>query len=415
MARPWPAHPPSPSDTHHAIPATRRTSAEATRRDLSEPMDWAMPQVRASPEGVRGLPPISLLGLQHLHGNRYVQRIVQRSAGGPACPGNRLAIQTKLAVGQRDDPFEREADAVADAVAGPARDPAAQTLDRCAACSEELQRMATPAHPSIVRRKGADGEDCDSAATEEQAQQARAGGGGGAALEDGDATPMIARSAGAGLTPFAGLEERLERRRGGGAPLPSIARAVLERRIGHDFGDVRVHVDDEASDLTRSLGAEAFTTRNDVYFQAGRFEPESAAGRHLLAHELTHVVQQRAESKPATRLQRFTLNGFPAAEAAAMTAAIPTATAKVAACSGYRALTRSGIINHMNNNRFDYKPESKICGWTFPASWYIEIGPKAFDPNHCCALPSTIAHEASHVEFFTESEARKLEADCFGC
>jgi hypothetical protein len=68
--------------------------------------------------------------------------------------------------------------------------------------------------------------------------------------------------------------------------------------LGHDFGDVRVHTDAEASDLARSLEAEAFTTGSDIYFQAGKHNPESHDGRRLLTHELTHVVQQGSSGVP---------------------------------------------------------------------------------------------------------------------
>jgi hypothetical protein len=71
--------------------------------------------------------------------------------------------------------------------------------------------------------------------------------------------------------------------------------------LGHDFGDVGVHTDAEASDLAASVNAEAFTTGSDMYFQAGRHDPESHDGRRLLTHELTHVVQQRSTPQIAQR------------------------------------------------------------------------------------------------------------------
>jgi hypothetical protein len=63
--------------------------------------------------------------------------------------------------------------------------------------------------------------------------------------------------------------------------------------MGEDFSDVRVHDDADAHELSRSVSAEAFTTGSDVFFQSGRYDPGSSAGRKLLAHELTHVAQQR--------------------------------------------------------------------------------------------------------------------------
>lgn len=81
---------------------------------------------------------------------------------------------------------------------------------------------------------------------------------------------------------------------GSGRPLPDDVRAFHEARFGHPFADVRVHTDDTAAQAARSLSAKAFTRGNDVVFGQGQWAPHSSAGRRLLAHELAHVVQQRA-------------------------------------------------------------------------------------------------------------------------
>jgi hypothetical protein len=81
---------------------------------------------------------------------------------------------------------------------------------------------------------------------------------------------------------------------GGGNPLDVDTRADMEARLGHDFGDVRVHTDGPAHDSARSVNAQAYTVGTDIVFQEGRYDPSSTAGRHMLAHELTHVVQQRS-------------------------------------------------------------------------------------------------------------------------
>jgi hypothetical protein len=79
-----------------------------------------------------------------------------------------------------------------------------------------------------------------------------------------------------------------------GRPLDGGTRALMEGRLGHDFGDVRVHADAAADAAAGSLGAAAFTLGSRVVFAAGRYEPGAERGRRLLAHELAHVVQQRA-------------------------------------------------------------------------------------------------------------------------
>lgn len=81
---------------------------------------------------------------------------------------------------------------------------------------------------------------------------------------------------------------------GGGRPLDADARADMESRFGQDFGDVRVHTDGAAHESARSVNAQAYTVGSNIVFQRGRYDPSSADGRHMLAHELTHVVQQRS-------------------------------------------------------------------------------------------------------------------------
>src|SRR5438876_9224614 len=79
-----------------------------------------------------------------------------------------------------------------------------------------------------------------------------------------------------------------------GAPLAGETRDFMESRLGADFGDVRVHTDSKASESARSVQAHAYTVGSDVVFQSGKYEPESDSGKRMLAHELTHVVQQRS-------------------------------------------------------------------------------------------------------------------------
>jgi len=81
---------------------------------------------------------------------------------------------------------------------------------------------------------------------------------------------------------------------GGGAPLDNGTRGFMESRLGADFSDVRVHTDATASESARSVQAHAYTVGSDVVFQSGKYAPESDSGKRMLAHELTHVVQQRS-------------------------------------------------------------------------------------------------------------------------
>jgi uncharacterized protein DUF4157 len=95
------------------------------------------------------------------------------------------------------------------------------------------------------------------------------------------------------------IARAIDERRGRGSDLDTDARATLESAIGEDFSDVRIHHDAEAHELSKAVSAEAFTTGSDVFFQSGKYDPGSSAGQKLLAHELTHVAQQRGAAPAA--------------------------------------------------------------------------------------------------------------------
>jgi Zn-dependent peptidase ImmA (M78 family) len=99
------------------------------------------------------------------------------------------------------------------------------------------------------------------------------------------------------------LRRELDARLAHGAPLPGAARSQMETALDARFADVRIHTDENADALSRELHAKAFTYGRDIFFAAGQFDPSSQSGLQLLAHELTHVVQQqaglKAEGEPA--------------------------------------------------------------------------------------------------------------------
>lgn len=88
------------------------------------------------------------------------------------------------------------------------------------------------------------------------------------------------------------LQSRLNASKGGGQPLSESSRTFFEPRFGVNFSQVRVHTDSQASEMNRQLNARAFTTGQNIYFGAGQYAPGTQGGNNLLAHELTHVVQQ---------------------------------------------------------------------------------------------------------------------------
>jgi hypothetical protein len=85
---------------------------------------------------------------------------------------------------------------------------------------------------------------------------------------------------------------RIEPGSSGGTPLDATTNRVMQRYFGYDFSQIRIHADDDAAALSQSLSARAFTYGSDVFFNKGEYDPRSEKGSRLLAHELTHVVQQ---------------------------------------------------------------------------------------------------------------------------
>jgi hypothetical protein len=86
--------------------------------------------------------------------------------------------------------------------------------------------------------------------------------------------------------------QAIDQARSGGRPMDGGTRERMESSFGADFSGVRVHTGAAADRLNGELSARAFTTGSDIFFRSGEYEPSRASGRELLAHELTHVVQQ---------------------------------------------------------------------------------------------------------------------------
>jgi hypothetical protein len=91
------------------------------------------------------------------------------------------------------------------------------------------------------------------------------------------------------------IERAIDGARGGGRGMDHGTRSHMESAFGADFSGVRIHTDTRADGLSQSLSARAFTTGRDVFFRQGEYNPGASSGRELLAHELTHVVQQNGD------------------------------------------------------------------------------------------------------------------------
>lgn len=111
-----------------------------------------------------------------------------------------------------------------------------------------------------------------------------------------DEEQQIQKSAASDANPSdnSNLESNLNSSNGGGSPLSGNTKKEMESGIGADFSNVRIHNDSNAVQMNKQLGAQAFATGNNIYFNEGKYNPNSKDGKHLLAHELTHTVQQGA-------------------------------------------------------------------------------------------------------------------------
>jgi hypothetical protein len=129
-----------------------------------------------------------------------------------------------------------------------------------------------------------------------------------ASLKKSTAQPTTLQRATNGMTPLNDAPLAVNRvlQSGTGCPLDDATRTFMEPRFGYDFSDVRVHADAGAAESARAINALAYTLGHDIVFGTGKYAPGTAEGRKLLAHELTHVVQQStidaraSESQPTT-------------------------------------------------------------------------------------------------------------------
>lgn len=220
-----------------------------------------------------------LLHLQRSIGNQAVRRLLQTRAGvnsengpttevGSKTPARTsmhgatpITIQRKLVVNTPGDSFEQEADLLA----------------------QQVMRMPE----SKLQRDCACGGGCPNCQTTQPSQEPQR-------LQ----TKHVGSSDSRQVPAPPIVHETLS---SPGQPLDASARAFFEPRFGHDFSQVRVHTDRRAADAARGVAAQAFTVGEHIVFGENQYAPTGATARQLLAHELTHVVQQRAGSRALQR------------------------------------------------------------------------------------------------------------------
>lgn len=213
-------------------------------------------------------------------------------------------IQAKLTVSHPGDSAEQEADRVADAVmqmpdAQPtvARDEDPSIQRACAACGgEKEEAKPAAAEPAAgeeeeIQRMEGEEEEIQRVEDEEEVQRMEGEEEEEVMRKEEEEETLQAKSAGVpNVTPA--IESQIQSVHSGGAPLARDTRSFFEPRLGADLSNVRVHTGSQAAGVSRQLNARAFTVGNDITFGAGQYQPSSSDGKRLLAHELTHVIQQ---------------------------------------------------------------------------------------------------------------------------
>ena len=168
-------------------------------------------------------------------------------------------IQPKLSIGAPKDRYEQESDTMADKVMRMTQNtPAIQT--RCADCEQK----------EMMQNK-----------------------------------PLILKSEGSGGLATQALTTQLDTTKGGGSPLPASTNSFMSQAFGSDFSNVKVHADSRAIEMSQGLNAKAFTHGSNIYFNKGEYMPGSSSGKRLLAHELTHVLQQKTSRIPSIQRDEF--------------------------------------------------------------------------------------------------------------
>ena len=221
-----------------------------------------------------------LLGLQRSIGNRAVQRLIQSHPKDPRSL-HLMGLQAKLAVGPPGNLYEQEADQVAGRV----------------------MAMPAPIPSKTLQPEGMNEEQ------EEPPVQSKALGasitplGQRQTLENEAESPQMHAAITESCQADAGVGKTIKQKQDGGCCLPDSVRKYMEPRFGVDFSEVRIHQGSESAKLNKALSAQAFTVGHNIFLGAGK----AVGNSRLLAHELTHVVQQTGgkpisfEKKPAGR------------------------------------------------------------------------------------------------------------------
>jgi len=304
-------------------------------------------------------------------------------------------VQAKLTVNEPGDMYEQEADAMADRVmrmsstetVKPVTGLIGKSLQRkCAHCEEEEKKKP------IMRK---------------------------------------AEAGNSGISVSSSFAASLNSSKGGGSALPQNTRGFMENAFSADFSSVKIHSDSQASEMSESIHAKAFTYGNDIYFSIGEYHPNTNRGKHLLAHELTHTLQQGDISRKIQRQYSYYggNTGAPAdwstQVASATTSAQKTALVQSAIGTSVtvsdrtsqsasdtqpipahlQAFTATNLVVNYDDN---LNTKSSVtgrgtltnnAGYTFKHRGlnYVILGPMVIRSTNYFTMISTLNHEFDHV------------------
>lgn len=234
---------------------------------------------------------------------------LDNTIGAPSffSPAPTGAVQPKLTVNEPGDRHEQEADAMANAVVQRAAMKEEEKVQKAPQKEEEkIQKADKKEEEKVQRTAKPEEEEMQRAAMKEEELQK-------APQEEEE---KIQKSSTGNTLASPNVSARIQQSRGQGNTLPAATQQEMSSAFGYDFSKVRIHTNSEAANLSDELSAHAFTLGKDVYFNRGKFNPGTQDGKRLLAHELTHVVQQgggihkkEAHSEPLNEAQSIEIIG----------------------------------------------------------------------------------------------------------
>ncbi len=278
-------------------------------------------------------------------------------------------IQAKLTISQPGDEFEQEADQVAQQV---------MRMPDTAADEIRISRLQPPT--SIQRACSKCEEETDK---DERHLQAKS-------IAGGTSTPSLSETVSAAM-------------KGSGEPLPRATRRFFEPRFGRDFSHVRVHANQEAAAAALSINARAYTIGHDIVFGGGQYGPTTPAGRELIAHELTHTIQQGVSAPVIARKGEDKKKAVAADPITMIT--LDRTGRRVVMQTGSGIRYSGTAVTDLEPGTYTAKPQPRVGKWVFKDDvrvkpgqrFWIELNPLSGSETEAGPDPWSLSY-ASEVE-----------------